>query len=313
MDEVDVSAAASSGGAAGEAGACLIPEQVPDSLQDITPTPGARNYGYPDDFMMYAFKVDDCKRLDKHPRGSCPFAHPGDVARRRHPSRYQALLCPEIRAKKVCPRLEECQCSHSAFEFWLHPDRYRTSMCERGTRCNRPVGSYLVSNSRCLVEVSCSTAVVGLEAFLRNTNTLPYFRHQGSYSVVLPAGGSGRSSLAGGEMALASPAALSLAGQAHLPASAALPLVQPAAHALLSSGVTISTLLPGPGPHPAQSSLLSPAASVDLGAGAGGRPALGAAQLTPVDAALGSAVQIASPAQQQATHLGPVNLDQAGW
>lgn len=137
--------------------------------------------------------------------------------------------------------------------------------------------------------------------------------HQGSYSLVVPAGGSGRSSLAGGEMALASPAALSLAGQAHLPASAALPLVQPAAHTLLPSGVTISTLLPGPLPQPAQSSLLSPSASVDLGAGAGGMPSLGAAQLTPADAALGSAVQIASPAQQQATHLGPMNLDQAGW
>jgi hypothetical protein len=156
MDEVGISAAATSGGAAGETGAGLMAEQVQEG---VTPSPGARNYGYPDEFMMFAFKVnpssalwplmghqltscssthkvclqsttggkqvldkqkspngsvsdvcavscqclasgqvDDCKRLDKHPRGSCPYAHPGDVARRRHPSRYQALLCPEIRA-----------------------------------------------------------------------------------------------------------------------------------------------------------------------------------------------------------------------
>ncbi|KAF6256689.1 hypothetical protein COO60DRAFT_1657117 [Scenedesmus sp. NREL 46B-D3] len=115
-------------------------QQQQQQAQQLVPTiAGARNYGYPDDFMMYAFKVEVCSRTDKHPRGSCPHAHPGDVARRRHPSRYQALLCPEVRAKKVCPRLEECQCSHSAFEFWLHPDRYRTSMCEKGVRCSRPV------------------------------------------------------------------------------------------------------------------------------------------------------------------------------
>eukprot|EP00879_Flechtneria_rotunda_P029542 GHRR01031960.1.p2 GENE.GHRR01031960.1~~GHRR01031960.1.p2 ORF type:complete len:145 (+),score=19.79 GHRR01031960.1:287-721(+) len=62
------------------------------------PVPGARNWGYNDQFMMNVFKVEPCTRADKHPRGSCPYAHPGDVARRRHPSRYQALLCPEVRA-----------------------------------------------------------------------------------------------------------------------------------------------------------------------------------------------------------------------
>ncbi|WIA40058.1 hypothetical protein OEZ86_013476 [Tetradesmus obliquus] len=148
MDEGEAGAASSSG-AAGEANlqdasAAGGPEQQEQAQQHLqqqqqqqqqqaqqitTPIPGARNYGYPDDFMMYAFKVEACNRTDKHPRGSCPYAHPGDVARRRHPSRYQALLCPEVRSKKVCPRMDECQCSHSAFEFWLHPDRYRTSMC----------------------------------------------------------------------------------------------------------------------------------------------------------------------------------------
>lgn len=114
-------------------------EQAKYHQQMLYPTPGLRNYGFETDFMLYRFKVEPCKRQEKHARGSCPFAHPGDVAQRRPPDAYQALLCPEVRAKKVCPRGNECQCSHSAFEFWLHPDRYRTSMCEKGERCSRPV------------------------------------------------------------------------------------------------------------------------------------------------------------------------------
>eukprot|EP00882_Tetradesmus_deserticola_P014805 GHRQ01015754.1.p1 GENE.GHRQ01015754.1~~GHRQ01015754.1.p1 ORF type:complete len:197 (+),score=57.84 GHRQ01015754.1:257-847(+) len=143
MDEGRAGAASSSGAAG--AGDLQVPsaagqsEQQEQAQQLVPAIAGARNYGYSDDFVMYTYKVEACSRTDKHPRSSCPHAHPGDVARRRHPSRYQALLCPEVRAKKVCPRLEECACSHSAFEFWLHPDRYRTSMCEKGVRCSRPI------------------------------------------------------------------------------------------------------------------------------------------------------------------------------
>jgi hypothetical protein len=39
-----------------------------------------------------------CKRVDKHDRQECPYAHPGELARRRHPCLYQALPCPEARA-----------------------------------------------------------------------------------------------------------------------------------------------------------------------------------------------------------------------
>jgi len=56
MDEVDVSAAASSGGAAGEAGAGLVLAGSGQSA-DYHANTRARNYGYPDQFMMYAFKV----------------------------------------------------------------------------------------------------------------------------------------------------------------------------------------------------------------------------------------------------------------
>lgn len=46
-------------------------------------------------------QVEACKRQEKHARGSCPYAHPGDVAQRRHPDSYQALLCPEVRAVRA--------------------------------------------------------------------------------------------------------------------------------------------------------------------------------------------------------------------
>ncbi|KAF6265843.1 hypothetical protein COO60DRAFT_765036 [Scenedesmus sp. NREL 46B-D3] len=107
-------------------------QQAVDAIQQ----PAVQRYG--DDFMMYVFKVEMCKRVDKHDREKCPYAHPGELARRRHPSLYKALPCPEARAK-ICPRLENCNCSHSTFEFWLHPDRFKTFLCQRGAECNRPI------------------------------------------------------------------------------------------------------------------------------------------------------------------------------
>jgi hypothetical protein len=60
---------------------------------------------YDDHFMMWVWKVEMCKRVDKHDRESCPYAHPGELARRRHPSLYQALPCPEARAVSQAPTL----------------------------------------------------------------------------------------------------------------------------------------------------------------------------------------------------------------
>jgi hypothetical protein len=35
-----------------------------------------------------------CSRKDRHDWKICPYAHPGEVARRRHPRGYTAVLCP---------------------------------------------------------------------------------------------------------------------------------------------------------------------------------------------------------------------------
>ncbi|WIA38784.1 hypothetical protein OEZ86_002072 [Tetradesmus obliquus] len=92
------------------------------------------------DFMMFQYKIPLCpKQGHKHEWEQCVYAHRGERARRRHPSKYQAVQCPEARAKKVCPRADDCNCTHNLWEYWLHPDRYMTCLCELGPACNRPI------------------------------------------------------------------------------------------------------------------------------------------------------------------------------
>lgn len=74
---------------------------------------------YDDDFMIWVWKIEMCKRTDQHDRKECPYAHPGELARRRHPSIYQALPCPEARAVSGLLR----GCSPTACPLspvWLH-------------------------------------------------------------------------------------------------------------------------------------------------------------------------------------------------
>lgn len=51
------------------------------------------------DFMMFQYKIPLCpKQGHKHEWEQCVYAHRGERARRRHPSKYQAVQCPEARA-----------------------------------------------------------------------------------------------------------------------------------------------------------------------------------------------------------------------
>jgi hypothetical protein len=60
-------------------------------------------------------------------RKSCPYAHPGELARRRPLERgYSAEMCPSARRGAECPAGDSCPFAHSVFEMWLHPSRYRT-------------------------------------------------------------------------------------------------------------------------------------------------------------------------------------------
>lgn len=75
-----------------------------------------------------------------HDWTECPFAHPGEKARRRDPRRfhYSGAACPDFR-KGTCRRGDACEFAHGVFECWLHPARYRTQPCKDGRNCKRRV------------------------------------------------------------------------------------------------------------------------------------------------------------------------------
>ncbi|XP_062231944.1 zinc finger CCCH domain-containing protein 37-like [Phragmites australis] len=96
-----------------------------------------------DEFMMYEFKVRRCARARSHDWTACPYAHPGEAARRRDPRRvaYTGEPCPDFRRRPgaACPQGNKCPFAHGTFELWLHPLRYRTRPCRTGTACRRHV------------------------------------------------------------------------------------------------------------------------------------------------------------------------------
>lgn len=93
-----------------------------------------------DYFRMYFYKIKLCVRTGSHDWTECPFAHPGEKARRRDPRKcaYAAISCPDYRNGK-CMEVNYCEFAHGVFEYWLHPARYRTRMCSFGTLCRRKV------------------------------------------------------------------------------------------------------------------------------------------------------------------------------
>ncbi|KAG5551948.1 hypothetical protein RHGRI_010147 [Rhododendron griersonianum] len=93
-----------------------------------------------DHFRMYEFKVRRCTRSRSHDWTDCPFAHPGEKARRRDPRRYHysGTVCAEFR-RGGCSRGDNCEFAHGVFECWLHPARYRTEACKDGRNCKRKV------------------------------------------------------------------------------------------------------------------------------------------------------------------------------
>ncbi|XP_041991057.1 zinc finger CCCH domain-containing protein 23-like [Salvia splendens] len=94
-----------------------------------------------DDFRMFEFKVRRCAIARSHDWTDCPFAHPGEKARRRDPRRhhYSGGACPDFRRTGDCARGDACEYAHGVFESWLHPARYRTQPCKDGTGCRRRV------------------------------------------------------------------------------------------------------------------------------------------------------------------------------
>ncbi|KAK9742065.1 hypothetical protein RND81_03G146000 [Saponaria officinalis] len=93
-----------------------------------------------DNFRMYEFKVRRCARGRSHDWTECPYAHPGEKARRRDPRKYHysGAACPDFR-RGCCRKGDACEFAHGVFECWLHPARYRTQPCKDGPHCQRRV------------------------------------------------------------------------------------------------------------------------------------------------------------------------------
>ncbi|KAL5768698.1 hypothetical protein ACOSP7_015244 [Xanthoceras sorbifolium] len=93
-----------------------------------------------DQFRMFEFKVRKCARGRSHDWTECPYAHPGEKARRRDPRKYHysGTACPDFR-KGSCKKGDSCEFAHGVFECWLHPARYRTQPCKDGPACKRRV------------------------------------------------------------------------------------------------------------------------------------------------------------------------------
>ncbi|KAK4756586.1 hypothetical protein SAY87_006713 [Trapa incisa] len=120
-----------------------LPSNEPDSLESDQPLDAAEvllDESQCDHFRMYVFKVKRCPRGRSHDWTDCPYAHPGEKARRRDPRRFQysGTVCPDFR-KGVCKKGDSCEFAHGVFECWLHPDRYRTQPCKDGPNCPRRV------------------------------------------------------------------------------------------------------------------------------------------------------------------------------
>ncbi|WIA09434.1 hypothetical protein OEZ85_008839 [Tetradesmus obliquus] len=99
-----------------------------------------RTYSNDDTYMMYTYKVRLCTRTDSHSWKHCPWRHLGETAaQRRHPSMHRPVMCTNLRLAGECPDGDSCPFSHNAFELSLHPERYKTTLCNLGGKCDRDI------------------------------------------------------------------------------------------------------------------------------------------------------------------------------
>ena len=94
-----------------------------------------------DEFRVWEMKIRKCPKSRPHDWTMCPFAHPGEKARRRDPKihNYCGTACADYRKFGSCSRGDSCLYAHGVFECWLHPARYRTQLCTDGIECRRKV------------------------------------------------------------------------------------------------------------------------------------------------------------------------------
>uniref|UniRef100_A0A383VYL8 C3H1-type domain-containing protein n=1 Tax=Tetradesmus obliquus TaxID=3088 RepID=A0A383VYL8_TETOB len=105
-----------------------------------TASQGADTVSFDDEFMQYCYKVEPCMLAHPHGWKMCPFVHPGEPVKRRHPSTHRGDMCPALKKGLPCEAGDDaCPYAHSSFELWLHPKRFKTKMCRSGAACSRGI------------------------------------------------------------------------------------------------------------------------------------------------------------------------------
>jgi len=86
-------------------------------------------------------QIVPCSKRFTHDWTECPYAHPQEKARRRDPRlyNYTGIACPSMKKEGACAFGDHCPYAHNVFEYWLHPTRYRTQLCNDGTNCHRKI------------------------------------------------------------------------------------------------------------------------------------------------------------------------------
>ncbi|TYH08110.1 hypothetical protein E1A91_A08G271800v1 [Gossypium mustelinum] len=141
-----------------------LPSNEPDFVYPDSDLPVLENPDSPvdayscDHFRMFEFKIRKCPRGRAHDWTECPYAHPGEKARRRDPRKYHysGTACADFR-KGNCWKGDGCEFAHGVFECWLHPARYRTELCKDGPGCKRKVCFFAHSLDQLRVVSSASS------------------------------------------------------------------------------------------------------------------------------------------------------------
>eukprot|EP00890_Picochlorum_soloecismus_P005195 jgi/Picsp_1/5677/NSC_03036-R1_zinc finger transcription factor-like protein len=113
-----------------------------------------------DDFRIWSMKVVPCSKRYVHDWTECPFSHQKEKATRRDPKLYQytGIACPSMKKEGTCAFGDQCPYAHNVFEYWLHPTRYRTQMCNDGEKCNRKI-CFFAHNEKELRNPECKPFV----------------------------------------------------------------------------------------------------------------------------------------------------------
>lgn len=111
------------------------------ALSAACPFPGNVHPGLSAEDMIDFYKVMPCPRACNHDWATCLYAHPNEKARRRSLAEHwhSAIFCVDMLHKSECKHGDECNLAHSVFEYWMHPDKFRTKYCKDGADCKRTV------------------------------------------------------------------------------------------------------------------------------------------------------------------------------